>query len=68
MAFTADRELADKARRIGTKVEAPTSFHRRLPTLKRTAVGERGLSANEVAAWEEYFRKPPDPGTGGGKK
>jgi predicted RNA-binding protein with PIN domain len=65
---TADRDLADKARRLGTKVEAPTSFHRRLPTFKRAAVGERGLSADEVSAWEEFFRKPPEQGKSGGKR
>jgi predicted RNA-binding protein with PIN domain len=57
---TADRALGDSARRLGAKVEAPTSFNRRLPGVKRTAVGERGLNAGEVAAWEEFFRQPPD--------
>lgn len=59
---TADRALGDAARKLGAKVEAPSSFHRRLPGVKRTAVGERGLSASEVAAWEDYFQRPPDPG------
>lgn len=62
---TADRALGDSARRLGGKVEAPTSFNRRLPGAKRTAVGERGLSAGEVAAWEEYFNRPRDRGEKG---
>jgi predicted RNA-binding protein with PIN domain len=57
---TADRALGDAARRLGAKVEAPTSFNRRLPGAKRTAVGERGLSAAEVADWEEYFNRRTD--------
>jgi predicted RNA-binding protein with PIN domain len=61
---TADRALGDSARRLGAKVEAPTSFHRRLPGPRRTAIGERGLSATEVAAWEEYFKQPPRDNTG----
>lgn len=65
---TADRTLADSARKLGAKVEAPTSLHRRLPGAKRTAVSERGLSASEVADWEEYFRRPPDEGQKRGKK
>jgi predicted RNA-binding protein with PIN domain len=65
---TADRDLADAARKSGAKIEVPTSFHRRLPGLKRTSVGERGLSANEVAAWEDYFQNPPDRGNQGRKK
>jgi hypothetical protein len=60
--ITADRALGDAARKLNAKVEAPSSFHRRLPGVKRTAVGERGLSSAEVAAWEDYFQKPPDPG------
>jgi hypothetical protein len=24
-------------------------------------VGQRGLSAAEVAAWESYFQRPPEP-------
>jgi predicted RNA-binding protein with PIN domain len=57
---TADRALGDSARKLGAKVEAPTSFHRRLPAPRRTAVGERGLNAAEVAAWEDYFKRPPE--------
>jgi hypothetical protein len=65
---TADRALGDGARKLNAKVEAPSSFHRRLPGVKRTAVGERGLSATEVAAWEDYFQKPPDRGSGPRKR
>jgi predicted RNA-binding protein with PIN domain len=61
---TADRALGEGARKLGAKVEAPSSFHRRLPGVKRTAVGERGLTSAEVAAWEAYFQKPPEPGKG----
>jgi predicted RNA-binding protein with PIN domain len=61
---TADRALADAARKLGAKVEIPSSFHRRLPGVKRTAIGERGLSSAEVSAWEDYFQKPPEPGKG----
>jgi len=56
---TADRALADTARKLGAKVEAPSSFHRRLPVARRTSIGERGLSAAEVADWEAYFEQPP---------
>ena len=62
--ITADRALGDAARKLGAKVEAPSSFHRRLPGVKRTAVGERGLSAAEVRDWETYFQKPPEPRKG----
>ena len=41
---TADRALGDAARKLGAKVEAPTSFHRRLPGPRPTTIGERGLS------------------------
>ncbi len=57
---TADRALGDAARKLGAKVEATSSFHRRLPGVKRTAVGQRGLNAAEVADWEEYFTRPPE--------
>jgi hypothetical protein len=56
---TADRELAEAARKLGAKVEAPNSFNRRLPAARRTTVTERGLSPSEVEAWEEYFSQPP---------
>ena len=58
--ITADRALGDAARKLGEKVEAPSSFHRRLPGVRRTAVGERGLNAAEVEAWQDYFNRPPD--------
>ncbi len=58
---TADRELSDAARKLGAKVEAPASFHRRLPGAARKSIGERGLSATEVADWEAYFQRPPEP-------
>jgi predicted RNA-binding protein with PIN domain len=59
---TADRALAETARKLGAKVEAPSSFHRRLPGARRSSIGERGLSAAEVADWETYFQQPPDQG------
>ena len=64
---TADRALADAARKLGAKVEAPSSFHRRLAGARRTSIGERGLSAAEVADWEAYFQQPPDQGKKPGK-
>jgi predicted RNA-binding protein with PIN domain len=57
--ITADRALGEEAHRLGAKVEPPSSFHRRLPGAARKSIGERGLSAAEVADWEAYFRQPP---------
>ena len=61
------RTYISAARKLGAKVEAPSSFHRRLPGARRTSIGERGLSAAEVADWEAYFQQPPDHGKKPGK-
>jgi predicted RNA-binding protein with PIN domain len=60
LVVTADRALADSAHKLGAKAEATTSFQRRLPGVKRTAIGPRGLNATEVAEWEDYFNRPPE--------
>jgi predicted RNA-binding protein with PIN domain len=57
---TGDVELSTAARALGVRVEAPRHFRRRIadPPAPPT---DRGLSAREVAEWEDYFRRPrPD--------
>ncbi len=55
---TNDHEVADEARRAGARVVSSAEFAREMlakPTAPRTK--ETGLSAEEVAQWEEEFRK-----------
>jgi predicted RNA-binding protein with PIN domain len=58
---TGDRELGAAARAVGARVMASAEFARELtrpPTANKTASDkESGLSAEEVAAWEELFKK-----------
>jgi hypothetical protein len=57
---TGDVELSTAARGLGVRVEAPRHFQRRIAD-PPARPADRGLSAREVAEWEEYFRRPkPD--------
>jgi predicted RNA-binding protein with PIN domain len=54
---TGDVELSTSARALGVAVEAPRRFQRRIAD-PPSPPADRGLSAREVAEWEEYFRRP----------
>lgn len=58
---TGDRELGAAARAAGARVVTSAAFARELtrkPSADKTASDkERGLSADEAAAWEELFKK-----------
>jgi predicted RNA-binding protein with PIN domain len=57
---TGDAELSASARALGVRVEAPRRFQRRIAAPPEPPA-DRGLSAREVAEWEEFFRRPkPD--------
>jgi predicted RNA-binding protein with PIN domain len=54
---TGDVELSTAARGLGVRIEAPRHFQRRIADPPATPA-DRGLSAREVAEWEDYFRRP----------
>jgi hypothetical protein len=61
---TDDRNLADRARRTGVRVEGTTWLSARLPQPSRGRQTEPGLPREELGEWEEFFRQPPRrPGT-----
>jgi len=62
-----DRELIEAAQRAGAAVRTPAKFISDMTTAataQTPSAKETGLSADEVAAWEQTFRagKPKNPG------